>query len=605
MRRLSLVSSFPEDLCQYFSKTCSISAYICIFANEKAGEREIVRHELLIVMKKIISALALILILMSACTGNETRLILDEVESYISERPDSALAILRSIPAEQLKGREDNAKYALLYSMALDKNYIDVTSDSLINVAVEYYDKVKDVEKKFLSYYYCGRVQANGGHYAKAMLSYAKAEELIQSIDNKHYIALLYSQIGVINEAVYDYPKSLEAYERAYEYYSLNDSILFQYYSKMSIGQVLLNLKRYEEAEDVLTETMLWSYENQEYNICKSCTDILIILYEASGNLEALLTLYDSPYVKSLQNEMVMYQSLALIYAHKKDGNRARSYMKQAWNEAENINDTTLLLFKDYRINKLLGDSDAALEKYEDLFYIQDSIVRKTLQQPILSAQNDYFKSQAENNKLKLQQTRQRQTCIAIISLLIIIFISFYLRQRLIAKDNEINRYMELAHDLESTLIENKAAVGKMESEMDKMNQQINSLFAGQFSLIDKLSVTYYETHGSRRDKEEIYTKVRKEIEQLSTDKKFLAQLEQIVNDYKGNIMKITRDEMTGFTEMEFRLLCFFYAGFSAKAISIYTNDSVSNIYSKKSRLKSRIAQSNSSQKDLMVGYLS
>ena len=41
---------------------------------------------------------------------------------------------------------EARAKYALLRSMALDKNYIDVADDSLINVAVEWYSRRGDAD---------------------------------------------------------------------------------------------------------------------------------------------------------------------------------------------------------------------------------------------------------------------------------------------------------------------------------------------------------------------------------------------------------------------------------------------------------------------------
>ena len=60
-----------------------------------------------------------------------------EVGSYISEQPEKALAVLDSVFATgSVQGKEANARFALLYSMALDKNYIDVTDDSLINIAV-------------------------------------------------------------------------------------------------------------------------------------------------------------------------------------------------------------------------------------------------------------------------------------------------------------------------------------------------------------------------------------------------------------------------------------------------------------------------------------
>ena len=53
--------------------------------------------------------------------------------------------------------------------------------------------------------------------------------------------------------------------------------------------------------------------------------------------------------------------------------------------------------------------------------------------------------------------------------------------------------------------------------------------------------------------------------------------------------MHTIRTSIPELTEMEYRLLCYFSAGFSAKAISVFTGDSTNNIYVKKSRMKNII----------------
>ena len=63
--------------------------------------------------------------IMSSCERSSTSILLDDVESYIQERPDSALAVIRGIDTLELRTDADKAKYSLLHVMALDKNYID------------------------------------------------------------------------------------------------------------------------------------------------------------------------------------------------------------------------------------------------------------------------------------------------------------------------------------------------------------------------------------------------------------------------------------------------------------------------------------------------
>lgn len=108
-------------------------------------------------------------------TVNES---LDRAESCMSASPDSALAILESIDSLHFDSRSQNARYALLKSIALDMNYIDRTDDSLINIAVSFYRHRHNAPYKFKSYYYQARVYQNAGQMDKAMESLVRAEHV-------------------------------------------------------------------------------------------------------------------------------------------------------------------------------------------------------------------------------------------------------------------------------------------------------------------------------------------------------------------------------------------------------------------------------------------
>lgn len=73
---------------------------------------------------------------MVACRyGADIRNELSRAETLLQDAPDSALNILQSIEPDKIRKDRIRAEYALLYSMALDKNYIMVESDSLIRIA--------------------------------------------------------------------------------------------------------------------------------------------------------------------------------------------------------------------------------------------------------------------------------------------------------------------------------------------------------------------------------------------------------------------------------------------------------------------------------------
>ena len=126
-------------------------------------------------MVRYISIVSFLLLMTASCADRGALRALDCVESYITEEPGRALSALDSLSQTGIKGKEANARYALLYSMALDKSYTDVTDDSLARIAVEYYRDRKDPGKKAQSWYYLGRVQQNAGDWIPATVSFTNA----------------------------------------------------------------------------------------------------------------------------------------------------------------------------------------------------------------------------------------------------------------------------------------------------------------------------------------------------------------------------------------------------------------------------------------------
>lgn len=95
---------------------------------------------------------------------------LDSVESLMSEMPDSALHLLRFIDGSRLGNKRELARYALLMSMALDKNYIDTATLDVLQPAIDFYLKEgKGTPDEKLRTLYCqGRIYQNAGDEEKA-----------------------------------------------------------------------------------------------------------------------------------------------------------------------------------------------------------------------------------------------------------------------------------------------------------------------------------------------------------------------------------------------------------------------------------------------------
>lgn len=114
---------------------------------------------------------------------------MDKAESLMDSKPDSALSVLKNIPASSVKGKEVAARYALLKSMALDKNSIDTTTFDVLQPAIDYYVKNGTPDEQLRTYYYQGRIYQNQGDDDSAMQSFMKGCDLGESITDTLLLA--------------------------------------------------------------------------------------------------------------------------------------------------------------------------------------------------------------------------------------------------------------------------------------------------------------------------------------------------------------------------------------------------------------------------------
>ncbi len=117
-----------------------------------------------------------VLVVLASCSpeGDGSRP-LAAAEELMDTRPDSALMILQSIPSGSIGSAGGRALYGLLMTQALDKNYIDVTSDSLIRPAVDYYEDSSDKFRLMKSLYYLAGVDYYRKGYSESLIETFRA----------------------------------------------------------------------------------------------------------------------------------------------------------------------------------------------------------------------------------------------------------------------------------------------------------------------------------------------------------------------------------------------------------------------------------------------
>ena len=400
-------------------------------------------------MKNILLIL-LLLLAFTAC-GDKTSVtdVLNRAEVLMNEHPDSSLTLLRTLTFDDFRKESNRARYALLHSQALDKNYIDVTSDSIISVAVEYYQDEEDVRNKFLSYYYMGRVHANGERYLQATSCLMEAEQLADEVSDDYLSGLLYSEMGRIYNIYYDYPKSLEAHQKAAECYERAGMIRHRNYMWFYQSTVCRNMNKYDESERLLRMVLLSAQQEGDSELVKSCLGSLVMMFVEQNRMLEARDLYEkemSPSIGEDYGSSSFMGILATMYASESDFVKAESYLKQGWERAMNHTDSISLYLLSSEVRNLSNDRNTAYQELLKGVSLQNKETHQALQQPVLTAQRDYL-SEKVAFEVYRHRMEKRQNLLIILLLALLLLVSVYVFLRLLKKTQK--KSMQAIHHLE------------------------------------------------------------------------------------------------------------------------------------------------------------
>ena len=454
------------------------------------------------------------------------------------------------------------------------------------------------------------------------MTAYTRAEEFVDEVDAPYSEGLLYAQMGVLYGNDYDYQRALESMQEALCYYELAGKERLLHIAKRDMGLTYLNMLQYLQADSLLNEVLAWSEAHNNFHIMNSVLTPLLRLYDATANTEALDSLLMRYPIDVLPQNAATYGIIARGHALKGDESMAEESLKQAWRLSKTPHDTAMLWQKSSEIYKNLDAPYIALQGYERLLIYQDSIVRITLQQPLIASQRDHYETRLKMEELRNQQQRYLMRGAAVVVLMVAVALGIYVRSCFRRKQEELNEYMELAEDLRYTLYNKEESIGRISEElqlshvqMDELRErvdahegsvvhmqaQIAELFDTYSRLLNNLSETYYENQGTKSAiNKGILSQLEKEIVQLSKGDK-LAELEAILNTNLDNIMARLRAELPHLKEKDYAFLAYLYARFSGKTIATFMKLERNHIYQIKHRLRDEIKSSDAPSREFFL----
>ena len=464
-------------------------------------------------MKRTLYQFLLLLLLLTGC--NDPKPVTDALtraEALMNEYPDSAWAVLNTLSPDEMGQNRTRAHYALLYTQAQDKTYRDETNDSLISIAVDYYRHTDDARRKFLSYYYKGRVYTNAKDYLNATSCYMEAEQLADAVGDAYLTGLLYAELGRIYRLYYDYPKSLEAYQKAAECYERAGKIRHRNNMWYNQSTICRNMNWYDESERLLLMTLSSAKEEEDNSLVKLCLGDLVMSFveqnrmsEARSFYEELELLVDEDY-----GSPSFLGKLAQLYASEGDFAQAPKCLEQGWSRATDKTDSVSLYIASSDVYSLQGNGKLAYQELKKGVLQQNKDTRQVLQQPVLTVQRDYLSERLEFEAYKLR-TRKLLNLVTTLFFLLLLVVVVYVSVRVFKKQKKESEQV-ISH------LENENE--KIEKERSEIASALQQLDEDKRNADRKIAILKEEIDKKREENNAKVMELKMELQQLESDSK-------------------------------------------------------------------------------------
>lgn len=551
-------------------------------------------------MKVLYTAL-LALLLFPSCRrqSGDIDSFLHNAESLMNEHPEDALSIIRHIDRRKIYSSASEARYALLYSQALDKNYVDVTSDSLTAVAVNYYDRHGTKHERAMAHYYQGRVYSNAGNFDAAIRSYSLAEDAASGTDDYYLLGLINNAVGNLYYDQYDLKEALSRDQRAATYFRLAQSPYNEALAYVGMG---------------IVSNLMGDNEGMEKEYQKA-----IAIYEEIGAINEILPLYEDLVVKTrldvgddlfaikrdLRRYYVKYnkgeiplQSMGLWQGIYLKGNELDSAKMCGNLMLQNRN-----LFTAHKIAGcyalmeqmacMEGDYKEAYGYAKQYADMMDSVTLKKEEDMVLELEQKYrnriLNQSYENLKQHNDQQRIITGLVLLFSLSLLVAGLLYLRKW---RENAALKMREAEAEKESLgracreLQEQLGTVGDRVDTDDEQERQLFDALEERMVVVLRNWVDKAETM-----KPALFMKSFRDYMTVNVKSKHaLSDLQYVVNRKYYGVVDYLKAHYPELRKQDLDLCCLLCFGFSQHGICyLYNYEDIGSFYNKRSRLRKKL----------------
>lgn len=528
----------------------------------------------------------ILLFILSACQANDIKhSLLLEAERIMDQQPDSALILLENISNPQKLSGSERALYALLSTQAQDKNWITHHNDSLILIAVDYYQKRNNNYRKAQAYFYLGSVYRDLGNHIAAIEAFQKAERAMKGEKNDRLMELIYENLAeeYKNQDLYD--NALDAMLQSYDVCTQrNDSN-----DLIPILQAIGTLYRFKD----LPETAL-TYLNKALSISMALSDSswistlhrnISFTYSQTGELQKALE-HISTAIAFNTTERVSLSNYTIkgeIHNLLGESDSAYHYFSLG-KESEYIFTQAACYSALYNIERMNQNWEKAIAHNDHYLAIKDSIEKLNIRSATVKLLNEHELATYTQRQALIHQKKFFFAIASGISILTSILIIFLIidknrKKKIIYLQTEIIKHRKEALSISKNLKVPPETLQEQKIDTDRLKDIC-------FQNIQRLVILFKSSNSFRS----IYTASQLNSKHFSLNINEREILKSEVDDFFSDEM-VSLIELFNLTAEDSYCFILLSLGLSNNFTSICMGTSEEAVKTRKSRIKNKIGK--------------
>lgn len=412
----------------------------------------------------------------------EVTALLRVAEKSIEKEPGKTLILLDSIQQVEKLSEQQQALWCLLYTSVLDRKQIKHTSDSLIQIAVSYYEKNDLPERKMQAYYYYGIVLQDLNDAIQAQDYYLRAYKLGIELERYVFLGRICANLGTLYTYQELCSQASHFQQKAVSYFEKNRDTVRLSLVFRDMARIHLNEHRLDSAVVNYTKALKYTSDVHKFCMFNELTGAYARMGDYEKGVSCAYMAYDR--AETVEDSCLVSLALGSLYLRMGKKDSAYHYLSFCRQSTDPYTLKDLYLYlAQFEKSRHNWPTYAFYQEQYNVF--RDSIDNLTKMETLARLQRLYDYREIEKKKEYYRQESDRKTgklyklsLGGVGCLLFVVCIIFYLWKERKKKEEQLNQSLRRKEqqylNSQQYLEERNAVMAQLEQQYEAVVAQLS-----------------------------------------------------------------------------------------------------------------------------------